>query len=304
MAISEHLQRFAGKAVHDFDPARGITDPTGVVYRVSQEGWGEQPLLPRLQAFLNDPRVGQVPGLVIGCWSYEGESPTPIVQLLVASADKLPNLRSLFLGDITYEEQEISWIRQADLSSLFPAFPNLEELWVRGSQELGFGTIRHDRLRALAVEAGGLPASVVRQICGSELPALEHLELWLGTDEYGGDTTVADLEPILSGERFARLISLGLRDCAYADELAAAVVNAPIVRRLRVLDLSLGNLSDEGAEALLELPAYAHLERLDIHHHYVSPELVEQLRKLPFAVNADDAQRDVGEDERYIAHAE
>jgi hypothetical protein len=306
MAISDHLQRFAGKPVHDFNPAKGIADPT-VVYRVGQEGWGEEPLLPRLQAFLNDPRVGQVPALVIGCWSYEGESPAPVVAALVAVADKLPNLRALFFGDITYEEQEISWINNADLSALFPALPQLEELWVRGDNGLSFGTIRHDRLRALAVEGSGLPAGVVREICGSELPALEHLELWLGTPEYGADTTVADLEPLLSGRLFPRLISLGLRDCEYANELAAAVVGSPLVRRLRVLDLSLGNLSDEGANALLELPAYAHLERLDIHHHYVSPELVGQLRKLPFAVNADDpqlGQRGADPGDRYIAHSE
>jgi hypothetical protein len=302
MAISDHLDRFAGKPVHDFNPAKGIADPT-VVYRVGPEGWGKATFLPRLQAFLDDPRAGQVSALVIGCWSW-GDDSTEAVRALSAGADKLPNLRALFLGDITCEEREISWIEQSDLSALFGAFPQLEELWVRGSEGLSFGTIRHDRLRALAVESGGLPAAVVREICASELPALEHLELWLGSAVYDGDTTVADLEPLLSGRLFPRLISLGLRDCEYADELAAAVVRSPLVRRLRVLDLSLGNLSDEGARALLELPAYAHLERLDIHHHYVSPELVGQLRKLPFAVNADDPQDLDDAEDRYIAHAE
>ena len=31
----------------------------------------------------------------------------------------------------------------------------------------------------------------------AELPNLEHLELWLGTDSYGGDATVADLADLL-----------------------------------------------------------------------------------------------------------
>ncbi len=46
-----------------------------------------------------------------------------------------------------------------------------------------------DSLVALTIESGGLPAAVVREVASAHLPALEHLELWLGEENYGGDAT-------------------------------------------------------------------------------------------------------------------
>jgi hypothetical protein len=307
MAIYEHLKHFAGLPVEEYDPAKGIAEPAKKVYRVAASGWdGESTIAERLEAFLADPRVGEVPALVIGAWSYEGRSSRGVVTELVQASARLTGLRSLFLGEIVVEEQEISWIVQDDLSPLFPAFPRLRDLWVRGANELRFGTVRHAGLEALAVESGGLPVEVVRDVLGSELPALRHLELWLGADRYGGNVTVADLEPLLSGRLFPRLVSLALRDCPFADRLAAALVESALVRRLRVLDLSLGNLGDEGAQALLRLPKDTGLERLSIAHHYVAPELVEQLRGLPLALDASDAQGPSADEpeDRYIAVTE
>ncbi len=60
---------------------------------------------------------------------------------------------------------------------------------MRGGTDLAFPPVRHTALETLVVETGGLGAEVVRGIVGSDLPALENLELWLGTDEYGGDST-------------------------------------------------------------------------------------------------------------------
>jgi hypothetical protein len=162
----------------------------------------------------------------------------------------MPALRALFLGDIIVEENEISWIVQSDVSPLLDAFPALEELRVRGGQGLTLGAPRHARLRSLAIETGGLDAGLVRSLAAADLPELEHLELWLGTTDYGGTVTVADLEPILSGRLFPKLRYLGLRDSEIADEVAAALASAPILERVRVLDLSLGTLGDAGAAAV------------------------------------------------------
>ncbi|GLY24951.1 hypothetical protein [Micromonospora sp. NBRC 101691] len=57
----------------------------------------------------------------------------------------------------------------------------------------------------------------------SELPALTDLELWIGTPDYGGDTEVADLAPLLAGERFPALRRLGLRNAEIADALVTAL---------------------------------------------------------------------------------
>ena len=203
---------------------------------------------------------------------------------------------------MTFEECEISWINQADVGPLLAAYPGLEHLRVRGGMGLGFGMDRHDGLRTLILESGGLPAGVVRQVAAAELPRLAHLELWTGDDGYGGDTTVADLAPILAGERLPALRHLGLRNCQIADEVAAALAHAPVLGRLETLDLSLGNLGDEGAVALLEGGNLGGLRRLDIHHHYVSDEALDGLKALGLDLGDGDGQGDADESDRSIRY--
>jgi hypothetical protein len=71
-----------------------------------------------------------------------------------------------------------------------------------------------------------------------------------------------------------------LRNAENADALAAAIATAPILSRLKKLDLSLGTLSDTGAEALLASPAVAQLEDLDVRKSYISPEIIKRFHAL------------------------
>jgi hypothetical protein len=85
------------------------------------------------------------------------------------------------------------------------------------------------------------------------------------------------------------------------------IVKAPVVDRLEILDLSLGNLSDVGAGALLQLESKTNLKRLDVHHHYISKPLQKKLKQLPFPVDLSDAQTVEEDDEfsgRFIAISE
>ena len=151
-----------------------------------------------LAQFLAEPGSEEARGLVIGLWEEAFSDPAGagrIVAALVAARDRLPALRALFLGDITQEECEISWIHQTDVSPILSAYPALECLRVRGGEGLVLGTPRHDELRTLIIESGGLHAEVVRGIIAGHLPKLEHLELWLGDSGYGATTTVDDLSP-------------------------------------------------------------------------------------------------------------
>ena len=146
------------------------------------------------------------------------------------------------------------------------------------------------------MEAGGLHRSVIREICRCEFPNLEHLELWLGSGGYGWDGGVEDLQPLLDGSRFPKLTYLGLRNSEIVDEIAPVVVNAPILKRLKVLDLSNGNMTDVGGQALLNLPAGLALQELNLTHHYMTPSLVAQLQeKLSCKVVADDPHQRDGE---------
>ena len=312
MSIYENLSEFAGRKVEDWNPDAGLFDPKGKAYRLTisyDEGEEGISQVDKLAELLQDPNAARLEALVIGAWIEVagGESSAPIVEALAAARDRLTGLKHLFFGDITMEESEISWITQSDLSPLLEAYPRLEHLTVRGGTSLSLGTPRHQHLRELIIQAGGLPPQVIHEIGAADLPALEHLELWLGEPNYGGDATVEDLAPLLKADRFPRLKYLGLKNSEIQDDIAAVVSLAPVTSRLRVLDLSMGTLGDEGARALLGSPAIKGLKKLDIHHHFVSKELVAALQALGIQVDAGDSQEPQewgGESHRFISVSE
>ncbi|MFC6680091.1 STM4015 family protein [Nonomuraea ferruginea] len=185
------------------------------------------------------------------------------------------------------------------------AYPRLTRLEVRGGSGLGLSPVRHQALRILRVETGGLPGEMTRAIAASDLPALEHLELWLGEENYGGDTAVSDLAPILSGERLPALRHLGLQDSEIQDEIAAAVATAPVVARLESLGLSMGALTDAGAESLLTGQPLTHLRALDLHHHYLTASMMRRVADALPGVRVDLSEQETPEEDwRYIAVSE
>ena len=313
MSVYEHATEFAGKPVIEWEPGTRLVDPADNAYRVAlsyEQSEGGASWEEKFGALLDEPGAGEVTALVVGVW---GDLTGPlggsgeVVAALAAAADRLPGLRALFLGDILSEEHEISWIEQSDVSPLFAAYPQLEHFRVRGGNGLRLGTLRHAHLKSLVVESGGLDASVVRDVTSSELPALEHLELWLGDENYGGNAEIIDLAPLFTGKLFPNLAYLGLRDSQLSDAIAVAAAHSPVIERLRVLDLSLGTLSDNGAAAFLASHAAARLELLDIHHHFCSDEMIRKLEAAGIKVDAGDQQEpdEDGDDlYRYVAVSE
>ena len=313
MTIEEHATAFATLPVRDYDSDEGIIEPENFAYRLSvsyDASESGETMTGLLAGFLEDPAAGRVRALVIGPWENVYDSSTNserIVEALVASAGTLTSLTAIFLGDVIREESEISWIQQSDVTPLFDAYPRLEHFRVRGGSGLVIGSLRHQGLKSLIVETGGLDAEVVRGIVSSELPRLDHLELWLGDSGYGRTATLDNLSPILRGDVFPALSYLGLRNCEESNELAAAVARAPILSRIKVLDLSLGDLNDEGAMALAQGPGIVRLEKLDIHHHYVTPPVIATLKALGVEVDASDQKESDtydGDEHRYIAVSE
>lgn len=315
--ISSKLEAFAGKPVTDWEPGSGPLDPETTIYRVglsyeefdttSPVTWTE-----KFADFLSSPNANGLTGLVVGPWNYEMDAAetTRMIEAIAAAHTQLPNLTALFLGDIVSEESEISWIELADVSPILQAYPALETLRIRGSNGLTFGAhLNHAHLKELAIETGGLNPAIIHEVLQADLPALEHLELWLGTPNYGGNATLDDLAPLLSpsSQLFPRLRYLGLRDSEIANDLAAALTISPLIERIRVLDLSLGLLDDQGARALMDCPAVRQLEKLDIHHHFCSPDMMERLQSLGITVDTSERQepdRWGGEEHRFVAVSE
>ncbi|KUN89625.1 cytoplasmic protein [Streptomyces bungoensis] len=302
MTFADHFDTFHGLPVHTLPEPDDEELPAAdaVAWRLDCFAAGELPFPELWRGFTDRVPSTEVRALVVGpWWDDEYGELRPALELIVADAPRFPALRALFLADVTGEECEISWLQLTDVTPVLEAFPLLEEFAVRGGDSQGLGEeplslrpVRHDALRVLRFESGGLPGQVVRAVGASELPALEHLELWLGVSRYGGDATVADLAPLLAGGRFPALRQLGLQDSELQDEIAAAVASAPVVAQLDSLSLSMGTLTDTGAGALLAGQPLTHLKRLDLHHHFLSETMADRIRT---AVGAAGTEVDLSE---------
>jgi hypothetical protein len=281
MTVNEHLTTFHGRKVVAFpqETTEGWKPPAEpVAWRLAIEPWdGEETFAELWARFMSTVDTSTVGALVIGQWGEPGEDTrsTVVIEQILAAKDKLPALTGIFLGDMIYEENEISWIEQSDVTALLENLPNLTELGIRGGDQLGLNPVQHTSLQILVIETGGLPTGVVSGVAESDLPALRELRLWFGVDEYGGDWEEEDLQPLLDGGKFTSLRVLGLQNSDRQDKLCELVASSAIVGQLEELDLSMGALTDAGAQHLMKL---THLTELDLHHHYLSEEMQQRLR--------------------------
>ncbi|GGX80165.1 STM4015 family protein [Streptomyces fructofermentans] len=319
-----HIEELHGLPVHEFPRPGTENSPLPEVETVAWK-LSRDPFISEDEAFddcwdrfLDTVDATRVRALVLGAGAYGTEdaaSPDETTARLVAAAGRLTGLRALYLADLNFEESELSWIVQNDVAPVLAAYPRLEELAVRGSNGgfgdepgLRFSPLRHENLRILRFENGGLPREVVQGLAACDLPRLERLDLWLGAEWYGRSTTVDDLAPILQGTGLPALRHLGLKNSDIQDEVAAAVAGAPVVARLSSLHLGLGTLGDTGAEALLGGQPLTHLEELDLDHHYLSDAMMgrvrETLEPAGVKVNLSGQESATSEDSRYVAAGE
>ncbi|WP_332879369.1 STM4015 family protein [Massilia sp. S19_KUP03_FR1] len=308
MTISDSTTIFQNKKVLQYDPDIAFDPSPDVVYRLSIGYDDKRPMPDLIASFLDKADQSTLEALIIGMWGdpYEAGADA-VIAALAQHAPQLPKLRALFIGDMTYEECEISWIVQGSYKPLLDAFPQLETLRIRGGNALTIEPFTHQNLRTLIIESGGLDQKIAQSLASSHMPKLEHLELWLGTDEYGFSGDVALYRKVLAQLATPGLRYLGLRDAQIADELAAWLANEPLLATITTLDLSLGTIGDVGADALLRGTQLGNLTRLDLSHHYISAANQDKLNALPFKVVLDDPQEDDeddGEVYRYVAVGE
>lgn len=307
MTISTSTANFFGKTVIEYDPAGPVDDSGNVVYRLSLR-WDEvdTDMSELIDSYLARVDKNRLAALIIGTWGEPNDDGIgDVLATLVRHSAQLPALRALFVGDMTFEECEISWIEQGDYSDLLQAYPNLDVLRIRGGNNLVIAPFAHPNLRQLIIESGGLDDSVAIALSASSMPKLEHLEIWLGTSNYGFTGDVASYRALVANLQTPTLRYLGLRDAEIADDLALWLATEPLVAQLSTLDLSLGTLGDAGAEALFNSPHAAKLAHLDLRHHYISPAWQAKLRSLPFKVTLDEAQDPEDNDgDRYVAVGE
>ncbi len=306
--VNDNLDTFCGKNVIDFNSEEDIKGSDNYVYRLRLDYEaldGGDKMAALITTFAETPIAATVKELIIGQWDYDSSNDAgDVVAILVELKDAFKNLKSLFIGDITAEEQEISWIQQSDLSPLLAAYPNLELLQIRGGDGLRLSALKHPNLKTLIIETGGLPPDVVNDVSNAHLPNLEKLELWLGEENYGFDSKIEDFEAIINGSKFPKLTYLGLKNSIIQDEIAQKVAKSPILEQLHTLDLSMGILTDVGAQALVDSPKIKQLAYLNLNHHFMSDGMMAQFKGLGIAVSMNDQGDADNEDERYIEVSE
>ena len=231
---------------------------------------------------LADPEFIGLDELIIGSWggAYEDDC-QPIIDAIAGNADQFSHITKLFVGDMDFEECEVSWIMQGDYSQVWKAMPQLKELTIKGSMDLTLGEIEHENLESLTIICGGLGTDVIKEIENAKLPGLKKLLLYIGVEDYGFDGDADTVKELLANSDFPNLTYLGIVDSEIQDELAQVVLECKYIHQIETLDLSCGTLTDKGGSLLLEkLPELSNIRKLDVHHHYLSDEMMHKIRKL------------------------
>lgn len=244
-----------------------------------------------VEEILEDPEFPQVTRLVIGSWGSACEDDCQdILDGIAANSEKFAHVESLFVGDMDYEECEVSWIMQGNYSKLWAAMPQLKELTIKGSMDLELGDISHDNLESLTIICGGLPVSVIQSVQKAKLPNLKKLVLYIGIENYGFDGDADTIRTLLETSDFPRLEYLGIEDSEIQDELAEVVLESKYMKQIHTLDLANGTLSDKGGQLLWDrLPSYPNIKVLDVHYHYMSEEMEKKLQALPLEADTSEA---------------
>jgi hypothetical protein len=277
-----HAMTFADRTVVNFEPRMEIVDPKCNAYAIRGDD-----LDTSWNSLLQSNWVNEIEALVFGILDWD----TDLNSTIANANAKLPNLKAIFLGDIEDSDCMISGLPYyEDISPVLLSYESLEILYMRCNNGRHGRTgenppegfifcqpLTHNRLKVLRIESGGLSQRTLQDLNQLDLPNLEYLELWLGNEEYGGTSSIADLIPIISGDKFPRLKYLGLRNCAYTDDIAFELAKSPILDRLIDLDLSMGTLGDDGLTALLNCPSINELDILNVSQNWISKDFIENI---------------------------
>ncbi len=233
----------------------------------------------------------------------------------LAEAPHPDRIRELRFDDYVFTDCEISWATMGDLAGLFAPFTRLELLHLKSGAGGTLGELDLPRLRTLIRESGGLAASEITAITTASWPKLRHLEIWFGSPNYGGDSTVASIRSILDAKNVPRLRHLGIVNCTWVEDAIDALAHSKILPQLHSLDLSKGILARRGVALFREhAAAFRHLASIDLTHNLLASEEAEQIRDVLDNVivcdqrerELDDYEEDEAEGEmvRYVAVGE
>ena len=234
-AIAAHIETHAGqllgpllphRLVHDGSKREAFTWRRGFIHhaRLSCAEYKVTDHVPEiLELLVAHPSGRFLEVLDVGIDGDSTNSLEDVVKRIAALQP--PQLRSLFLGDYIYEQAMIS---DFDLGNLVPLWGSrLRKLVLHGSI-FELGAIDLPEAEHVAIQTGGLSPAAAQSIARARWPRLRHLDVWTGDPNYNGDTTTADLEPIMARTDLTELVHLGLMNCAFTDELCLRIGRMPL----------------------------------------------------------------------------
>ncbi|MFT3693076.1 MAG: hypothetical protein QM831_08035 [Kofleriaceae bacterium] len=283
--LAEHREELLGRFA-TFDGTLELTWRNGFVKSATM-GWeifsGEDEddtSASQLEAFLRLDVCALIDELNLGPTAHEDEL---MLDELAGAIDAVKpiGLTKLYLGDIDNWDISGTYSRLPHNDSL----PAIREVTIHGGNlDLG-AQIDLPLCQKFAVQSGQLAAGDLKTIAAAKLPAVEHLEIWFGDPNYGATGGVDDIAPLFQRTDFPKLTSLGLMNCAFADALVAHLADTPMLRQLRRLDLSMGNLSNAGIAAMgAKRDRFRHLEFMNLDDNALTEASREQATGLAAGV--------------------
>ncbi len=312
--LGSHLELLCGDATRTYDLRFRHGFVRGATIVRDREHWDsvEGPLEQRLRELLVTPIGRFVDELRFGLSGFAEQNDwRPAVQTAIEMIG--PRLRELRFDAWEHSDSEISWVPFGDLGFAWPQLPALELLHVKSGRGGTLGRLELPRLRTLIRESGGLAeteiVAVLDAIREGRLPALEHLELWFGSPNYGAQGTLPMIRPILDGVALDRLGHLGIVNCSFVSDVVDALARSRLLPQLYSLDLSRGTLAERGTDFLVgHARAFRHLASIDLSNNLlVASEVAEIRAVLDNVIIGKQRERDDTDEEdelRYVAVGE
>jgi len=182
----------------------------------------------------------------------------------------------------------ISSLYQEDPTPMFSNCKNLKAFASRGSFT-HFSGITHTNLQILVLVTGGMPSTILNGIFRCNFPQLKHLEIWIGSSNYGNDTRANDIAQYFPEDRenglFPMLEYFGLRNCDNIQDYVSMIAKSFLMSRIRILDFSLCGISHQSCLDLVHgligrKETLYLLELVDLHRNALNDQQATELMTL------------------------
>lgn len=229
---------------------------------------------------IDDEDIGDIYGLYVGDWNDDYCGSQDIIDSLILNAKEFKALKLLSIGDFSGDHYYVYQIVGANYNNLWGAFEDLEKLFIKGTDGLTLGDVKHNNLTVLTIKSAGLSSNVFKEISNAELPSLEDLEVYIGCEEYGYNLTLEELSTFINSlTRFEKLENLCIGNAETPTDVIKLIINSPILKQLKTLNFSKGILYDDSAQMILDnIEKFNHLNMILLTQNYFSKEMLEKLK--------------------------